>query len=72
MKKMKNLFLVFFLLTSTLAIAKTNKTLKIAFIINKNSIECRFGQCQGTAKSTGRQCLHCVSKSGDKFCYQHK
>ena len=68
---MKNLLLVFLLLGSTLAIAKTNKTSKIAFIINKNSIECRFGQCQATAKSTGKQCLHCVSKSGDKFCYQH-
>jgi hypothetical protein len=33
---------------------------------------CKFGQCQATAKSTGKQCKHCVSKSGDKFCFQHK
>lgn len=33
---------------------------------------CKFGQCKGTAKSTGRRCKHCVSKSGDKYCYQHR
>jgi len=33
---------------------------------------CHYGQCQATAKSTGNQCKHCVSNSGDKYCYQHK
>lgn len=35
-------------------------------------LDCKYGQCQATAKSTGKQCKHCVSNSGDKFCYQHK
>jgi hypothetical protein len=34
--------------------------------------DCKNGQCQATAKSTGKQCKHCVSNAGDKFCYQHK
>ncbi len=33
---------------------------------------CRYGQCQATAKSTGRQCKHCVSNPGDLYCWQHK
>jgi hypothetical protein len=69
---MKNIFLALFLLGSTLAIAKTNKSTSISISSKKSSIECRFGQCQATAKSTGQQCKHCVSNSGDKFCYQHK
>jgi len=37
------------------------------------SIEkCKYGQCYATAKSTGNRCLHCVSKSGDSYCWQHK
>lgn len=36
------------------------------------ALECQHGQCQGTAKSTGKRCKHCVSNSGDRFCYQHK
>ncbi|WP_366185355.1 hypothetical protein [Flavobacterium ovatum] len=33
---------------------------------------CNYGQCRATAKSTGNQCKHCVSNSGDSFCWQHK
>lgn len=69
---MKNLFLVVLLFGTSFSFAGTNKILKTSFSINKNSVECRFSQCQATAKSTGKQCLHCVSNSGDKFCYQHK
>jgi hypothetical protein len=36
------------------------------------ALECQHGQCQVTAKSTGKRCKHCVSNSGDRFCYQHK
>lgn len=36
------------------------------------SSDCRFGQCQATAKSTGKQCKHCVSEKGDLYCWQHK
>ncbi|CAM3921377.1 hypothetical protein [Aquirufa aurantiipilula] len=69
---MKNLFLALFLLGSTLSVAKTNKVSRIEITTNKKNIECRFGQCQATAKSTVKQCKHCVSNSGDKFYYQHK
>ncbi len=33
---------------------------------------CRYGQCQAIAKSTGQQCKHCVSNPGDAFCWEHK
>lgn len=36
-----------------------------------DNLECRYGQCNATAKSTGRRCLHCVSNPGDLYCYQH-
>ncbi|HEU5077797.1 MAG TPA: hypothetical protein VFT72_01200 [Opitutaceae bacterium] len=36
------------------------------------SYTCKYGQCQATAKSTGHQCKHCVSKPGDAYCFQHK
>lgn len=35
------------------------------------SVDCKYSQCQSTAKSTGNQCKHCVSNSGDTYCYQH-
>ena len=34
--------------------------------------DCKYGQCHGIAKSTGKRCKHCVSKRGDKYCYQHE
>ncbi len=43
--------------------------------VSKSSIEnfdCNYGQCNATAKSTGNRCLHCVSNSGDLYCWQHK
>jgi hypothetical protein len=33
---------------------------------------CHYGQCQAIAKSTGQQCRHCVSNSGDHYCWQHR
>ena len=36
------------------------------------SQNCNYGQCKATAKSTGKQCKHCVSNSGDSYCWQHK
>lgn len=35
-------------------------------------VTCKHGQCQATAKSTKKRCKHCVSQSGDKYCWQHK
>lgn len=34
--------------------------------------QCKYGQCQAIAKSTGKQCKHCVSNPGDAYCFQHK
>jgi hypothetical protein len=35
-------------------------------------VECKYSQCKATAKSTGKQCKHCVSNDGDSNCWQHK
>ncbi len=40
--------------------------------IDDNCSSCRYSQCYATAKSTGLRCQHCVSNSGDIYCYQHK
>jgi len=34
-------------------------------------VDCKYSQCQATAKSTGKQCKHCVSNEGDEYCWQH-
>ena len=36
------------------------------------TVECKYGQCYATAKSTGNRCKHCVSNSRDQYCWQHK
>lgn len=36
------------------------------------AMECHHGQCQATAKTTGKRCKHCVSNAGDRYCWQHK
>lgn len=33
--------------------------------------DCHFGQCNATAKSTGRRCRTCVSIYGDTYCWHH-
>ncbi len=35
------------------------------------NLACKYNQCHATAKSTGKRCKHCVSNSGDRYCYQH-
>jgi hypothetical protein len=69
---MKNLFLGLLIFVSIGSFGAESTKIKTEVVKKVPSVvECRFGQCQATAKSTGKQCLHCVSKSGDKFCYQH-
>ena len=46
----------------------TNSITKVS---HTNSLDCTYGQCQAIAKSTGKQCQHCVSNSGDLYCWQH-
>jgi hypothetical protein len=36
-----------------------------------SALDCTFGQCNAIAASTGNRCLHCVSNSGDSYCWQH-
>jgi hypothetical protein len=47
-----------------------NKQLKIEQT-TFSSIECKYSQCQAIAKSTEKQCKHCVSNDGDSYCYQY-
>ena len=69
---MKNILFVTLLLGSTLSSVSNYNSSTYVLNINKKNIECRFGQGQATAKSTGKQCKHYVSNTGDRFCYQHK
>jgi hypothetical protein len=69
---MKKILLAVLLLGTTFTVTEARNTSKHSVSFKNNLIECRYSQCQATAKSTGKQCRHCVSNSGDKFCYQHK
>jgi len=66
---MKKIILSFILATSLLSFTPNEKPTPSKAEISQT---CKHGQCQATAKSTGKQCKHCVSNTGDKFCYQHK
>jgi hypothetical protein len=63
------------LLLSVIGLTTTSFTANSHSNIN-SSIEttqgCHYGQCQAIAKSTGQQCRHCVSNSGDLYCWQHR
>lgn len=69
---MKKILLVVLLLGTTFTVTEARNTSTNSVSVKNNLIECRYGQCQATAKSTKKQCRHCVSNDGDKFCYQHK
>lgn len=71
---MKKLLLLSFLALSLLSISPNTfaKDINHSNVKKNAPVECQYGQCQATAKSTGNQCKHCVSNSGDSFCYQHK
>jgi hypothetical protein len=47
-------------------------TKSISSVSHHKKLDCNYGQCQAIAKSTGKQCRHCVSNSGDSYCWQHK
>lgn len=66
---MKKIILSLIIATSLLGFTPFEKTNPAKAEISQT---CKNGQCQATAKSTGKQCKHCVSNAGDKFCYQHK
>jgi hypothetical protein len=53
-------------------LAELRTTNKNSVVALQDNLECRYGQCQAIAKSTGYQCRHCVSNSGDSYCWQHR
>ena len=65
---------VFFILVFALSIMSFLPIEDIQEIQNERieNVECKYRQCNATAKSTGKRCKHCVSKSRDYQCYQHK
>lgn len=71
MLNMKNL-LIGLLITTTVFIFKPINNRLFSKRNSTEFVACKFGLCQATAKSTGKQCKHCVSNDGDKYCYQHK
>jgi len=71
-------FLLLSIITAGLLSFTTTKdvkhySVKKSTIVSHNApLDCTYGQCQAIAKSTGKQCQHCVSNSGDLYCWQHK
>lgn len=37
----------------------------------RKEVNCSYGQCNAIALSTSKRCEHCVSKFGDRYCWQH-
>jgi hypothetical protein len=68
---MKKLLVLLFLILS-LASFTTSEPRRADVAVQLENLDCHHGQCQATAKSTGKQCKHCVSSNGDLYCYQHK
>ena len=68
---MKKAFFVLLIALSTMSFLsiEDNQTIQNERVEN---VECKYRQCNATAKSTGERCKHCVSKSSDYQCYQHK
>ncbi len=70
---MKKLIFSLFIALTLSSFSPIEKTIeKKAKAKVETKVACNYGQCQATAKSTGNQCKHCVSKSGDSYCWQHK
>ena len=68
---MKKIIFILLIALSTMSFLsiEDNQTIQNERI---ETIECKYRQCNATAKSTGKRCKHCVSKSTDYQCYQHK
>lgn len=49
----------------------SSKVITASQVSINQKVECKYGQCQATAKSTGKRCRHCVSNAGDVNCWQH-
>ena len=71
---MKKVFFILVFALSTMSFLPIQDIQDIQEIQNERieNVECKYRQCNATAKSTGKRCKHCVSKSSDYQCYQHK
>lgn len=70
---MKSKLLVVFGLAVTVLFANPSYVSTTTnLVLVEASQDCNYGQCQAIAKSTKKQCKHCVSNSGDLYCWQHK
>jgi hypothetical protein len=66
-------FILAFLLLSLLSVSSSFTASRVGNGKAETTfVTCKHGQCQATAKSTKKRCKHCVSQSGDKYCWQHK
>lgn len=69
---MKSLLIVLGITFTTLSFKPSDNYVNVSSSkVKETVLNCRFGQCQATAKSTGNRCKHCVSNSGDLYCWQH-
>lgn len=68
---MKSLLLILGIAFTTLSFKPSEQLVKTNVSKLETVSDCRFGQCHATAKSTGKRCKHCVSNSGDLYCWQH-
>ena len=73
MKNFLSLILMLWLFGFTsMSFDKSTTTTPIRKSEKLASSDCKYGRCHATAKSTGKQCKHCVSAQGDMYCFQHK
>jgi hypothetical protein len=72
---MKNIILKLSLIVAlgfSYSFSSTGNNNIISNEVNIENSTCKHGQCNATAQSTGNRCKHCVSNSGDSYCWQHK
>ena len=72
MKKIFIRFLFIAFLSINFSFTNIDKIKPEAKEVSVENIECKYGQCEATAKSTKKRCKHCVSEKGDSYCWQHK
>jgi hypothetical protein len=73
MKKLiKKVLIGSFLICTSVMMLSFNNSNEIVHKKQDQPTDCRYGQCNATAASTGNRCLHCVSNAGDSYCWQHK
>ena len=71
MKRLQKLgILSLLLLTLSIGVSLSAKS-ENNQIIQELELECNYGQCHATDKSTGKGYLHCVSNKGVRNCCQN-